>query len=130
MPLNENVLKALSAMAGKRIPRFLANTLDRFIRDVTILIGSMKTMLVSNELHMLETPASDLQSKCSIVGAKQMAILAQKVVQLSKSGAQNDTKLAVTELEHEFNRIRLFLKGSMDKLTTQRPNAGPMGHPR
>jgi HPt (histidine-containing phosphotransfer) domain-containing protein len=99
--LDENALKQLRAMLGKRATEMLPGLVQTYINDSRELINSARSALGSQDAEGLRRAAHTLKSTSANFGALRVSTLCRELEAASKDGQFEGTLRLLERIEHE-----------------------------
>jgi HPt (histidine-containing phosphotransfer) domain-containing protein len=116
MTINISALDAYRDVMGDEADMFIADVIDTFFSSAVKLIGTLHSSLSLDDGKTFERAAHTLKSASATVGAKEMAILAADLEELSKSTPLAGLRPKVTQLGTEFEQAVADLRKIRQKL--------------
>ncbi len=115
--LDAKALDVLMQLSSDQNPGFLLNTVDRFIRDVTTLIGNLHAVCVDGKVSPAASLGATLRSKCSVFGAVALAEIAQRIEDAARNGELESVRALADQLDGEFDGVRRTLARRLAELS-------------
>jgi PAS domain S-box-containing protein len=101
-----SVINDLRLLREDGQPDFVEETIVLYLTQTPALIDQMRTAISAGQAQALREVAHSLKGNSGSLGIKQMAALSLKLERLGRQGTVEGGAALLTDLEHEFERVK------------------------
>lgn len=114
------VLLSLEEAQVEGEPDLVVELIDLYAEDTPRRLAAIRSAWAAGDLAAFRGAAHCLKGSSASLGARQLAILCDKLERLSGAELLRGGEMLLTCLEREFARVRLALADERDRLTATR----------